>query len=116
MTKERLFEIDKRFLAVAEDLDEFTEEDSIVRIGDFGYVEEKVYESMFENDRERREYQALSNIDIKHYIYNTLSIEAERIEKLTDEELDKLLNEQLTTDSCEVYYTTGERDPNETIF
>lgn len=108
MTIDRMNELDREFLPLCKDMDNFTEEDSIVRIGAFGYVTEEVYESMFESERERKEYQALSNADISHYIFNTLDIEANRIEGLTDEELDKLLEEQITTQSCEVYYTTGE--------
>lgn len=108
MTIDRMNELDREFLPLCKDMDNFTEEDSIVRIGAFGYVTEEIYESMFESERERKEYQALSNIEIKFYMSEDIEKEVKIIEEMSDESLDYLLEKQITTQSCEVYYTNGE--------
>lgn len=102
MTKERYKELDNYFFYSVKDLDEFEQDEGIVRIGEWGYVTEHEYESQFKNNREQYEYQALSNS------YQGATTEnIEKINSMTDEELNDLLQEQNEDPDCAIYYTQG---------
>ena len=104
MTKRGFKRLDKKIEPLCRDLDTFEEDEEVVRIGDWGYLSVRDYESQFKSTRERYEYQAFSN---SQSLGLEVSYNLEVISDLTDNLLDELL-EELNDMDCAIYYTTAE--------
>lgn len=106
MTVERLRELDRAlFNSVTGDLCDFTLDDGfIVRVGEWGYIKAVDYERLFENERERFEYQAINNADYGDYVLETI----ESVSAMSDDELFEFLDELNDEVDCSIYYTEAE--------
>lgn len=92
--------LDAVFKNLVQDFDEFTEEDEIVRIGDWGYVSAELYEEVCMTEEIAQRYLWVSNVAHK---FESEEEAIDECNKFKVDELDFDDNENYV-----VFYTTGE--------
>lgn len=109
ITYAKFKEYDSILEKTVKDMDQFKQDELIVRIGEWGYIKAEEYENLIPNERIRAEYQALSN---KKEIDNSVELyfEIQNIKELSNKELNDLLEKQNQDSDCIIYYTTAEKD------
>lgn len=109
MVRDMIREIDIRLIPQLRDLDDYSEKQGIYRIGDYGYVAEKIFDKAFDDYNE--DYGAdwagpLYMLEANQPEYLEFFVQAYNYGGL--ELLEHLLSLQFENDDADVvYYTTG---------
>ena len=109
IVRDMIKEIDIRLIPQLRDLDDYSEKEGIYRIGDYGYVPEKIFDKAFDDYME--DYGA----DWAKHLYMLEANQPEYLEFFIQaynyggsELLEHLLSLQFENDNADaVYYTTG---------